>query len=373
MTADPLQPSASPPPVRPRRFRSKRARLGLAVGSLVLSLAVAEAVFRLAGIRGQYDPPRADAAVPGPDGIIERVPYGFVPGATVVTRYGSDPRGYFGPHCLIAHEFNAAGWRDREHDLAKAPDTYRILGLGDSYLYGQGVRQADVCLARLETLLQDAVPDRRIECINTGMSGFNTADERDLLVHRGLAYEPDLVIVHFVLNDVEPDVYRPGPKVEFYSEYVGIYQQPDALSRWSYLWSWARQRYLRHVEARRYIRACVASFSEDSPKWAQCRDALNDIQRICAAADVPLLVVIFPFFVDLDGEYPFEPVHEVVRRHCESQAIPVLDLHGAYREYHGPELWVHPTDQHPNEIAHRIAAESIAAFVLSRAESFALR
>jgi hypothetical protein len=31
---------------------------------------------------------------------------------------------------------------------------FRILGLGDSYLVGQGVRRQDICLSKLEVLLQ---------------------------------------------------------------------------------------------------------------------------------------------------------------------------------------------------------------------------
>ena len=44
---------------------------------------------------------------------------------------------------------------------------------------------------------------------------------------------------------------------------------------------------------------------------------------------------------------------------------PVLDLRDSYREFRGPELWVHETDQHPNEIAHQIAADATRDFLLA--------
>ena len=70
---------------------------------------------------------------------------------------------------------------------------------------------------------------------------------------------------------------------------------------------------------------------------------------------------MFPFLHGLDGDYPFAPIHEVVRTFCHEEGIHTLDLRNAYRDYRGPELWVHPTDQHPNEIAHAIAASAICS------------
>jgi hypothetical protein len=44
--------------------------------------------------------------------------------------------------------------------------------------------------------------------------------------------------------------------------------------------------------------------------------------------------------------------------------IPVHDLGPALLELRRPEeLTVHPTDAHPNEIAHRLAAEEIERFL----------
>src|SRR5262245_42620153 len=147
--------------------------LVLPVASAALTLAALEVVFRVAGMRAEYHQPRVDAGFTNSD-ILDRVPYGFVPFATIISTYDSNPRGYFEPGNKILHVFNSAGWRDTEHPVEKPPHTYRILGLGDSYLYGQGVRQEDICLTKLGKRLQARVRDITIECINTGMSAMNT-------------------------------------------------------------------------------------------------------------------------------------------------------------------------------------------------------
>ncbi len=357
--------------------RALGSKLATALASLVLTLLALEIVLRLGGVRAEIHRMPADRLnLPQPLEQTESVPYGFVAHAVMRTTYASDPRGYFGPGNSVDHRFNSAGWRDEERSIEKPQDTFRILGLGDSYLFGQGVRHEDVCLTRLGELLRSRVGELRIETINAGLRSMNTSQERDLLLHRGLRYDPDLVILHFVLNDVEKsaeDLFLRRPKVEFTEDYIEIFNTPDALSRISRLWGWGRQRVLGKLRAEAYIQACLESFERDGGKWAQCRDALADIARICRERDLPLLVVIFPFFIDLDRDYPFQPIHDTVRGFCQSQGIPVLDLREAFRDFRGPELWVHPTDQHPNEIAHGIAAEAIAAYLGDHPELLRVR
>lgn len=340
----------------------------LSATSLIVTLLALEGGFRVLGIRPEYAGPRTDTLLRPPDGATEPVPWGFIPFTTARSVYPSDPRGYFGPGNSIDHVHNSVGWRDREHAVEKPPGTFRILGLGDSYLWGQGVRHEDVVLTRIGELLAGHMPDLDVETINTAMSGTNTVHQRDLLEGRGLDYDPDLVILFFVLNDVEEDPTTNRPKIEFFKNYTSIYQEPDLISRYSHLWGWARQRFKLAYEARRYVKQSVSSFTEDDAGWEHTRRALDDIRRLTSERGIPLLVVIFPFFHDLDGDYPFQVVHDAVRECCQSFGIPVLDLRDSYRDFRGPELWVHPTDQHPNEIAHDIAARAIARHLIEHSD-----
>mgnify|MGYP002630805702 CR=1 FL=1 len=353
----------------------------LSLASTLGTLLVIEGVFRAFGIEGHYPAPRVDRVIPGchtgqecPEGAapiadgLEPTEEGFVPFSTIISTYASDPRGYFDPGHEVSHAHNSAGWRDQEHDVVKEEGTLRILGLGDSYLWGQGVHQGDRVLDLLQGSLGAHDPSRRVETINTARPGVNTFWQASTLQARGLAYDPDLVILFFVLNDVEQNVRGPVAMVEFLTDYRNLYQQHDRLSAHSQLWGWARQRYLTTARARQYVTDCVASFHEHSWKWELTTGALNEIQAQLEARGIPLLMVVFPFFVELDGDYPFASIHEVVQRHAEQRGIPLLDLREAYSRFHGPELWVHETDQHPNEIAHRVAADAVHGYLVTHPE-----
>jgi hypothetical protein len=98
---------------------------------------------------------------------------------------------------------NAAGFRGPLYPEAKPPDTRRLVGLGDSFMFGHGVGDGDVYLRVLENLLNRFAVGSRFETINTAVPGYNTVMEVETLKAKGLAYEPDVVLIHFVGNDLE--------------------------------------------------------------------------------------------------------------------------------------------------------------------------
>lgn len=320
---------------------------------------IAELCVLLSGVNNDFRELPTSELLPQAGGPYELSACGHVPFATIRMRYPTNPRGYFDSNNCVDQLMNSVGWRDRDHEVGKPPGTFRILGLGDSYLFGQGVKSGDRCLEQLAEIIRREAPERSVETINTGQPGYNTAMEAQLLRKCCWEYKPDLVILHFVPNDVEIDIYTTKPKVEFFTEYSVSYIGTDWASQYSEVWALARRSILGQIRGRAYVQESIRSFSSDSEKWRQCREALADISRQCEEHQVPLLVVVFPFFYHLNSDYPFQPIHDGVTEFCKESQIPCLDLRKAFRDYSGPELWVHPTDQHPNETAHRIAAEAI--------------
>ena len=76
--------------------------------------------------------------------------------------------------------------------------------------------------------------------------------------------------------------------------------------------------------------------------------------------DFRILHSIAPQFVDDLHGMPIPAFRKQVAAFGEKLGLHVLDLLPAFEGNDGPELWVHPQNQHPNEVAHRIAATAIA-------------
>ena len=103
---------------------------------------------------------------------------------------------------------NSLGLRDREIPTIKSPAEYRILMMGDSVVFGMGVEFEDSIPFQLEHLLnQEAGQDRRYRTVNMGVPSYNTEQELIQLRDVGLSLEPDLVLLFFIPNDIEPKMW----------------------------------------------------------------------------------------------------------------------------------------------------------------------
>lgn len=289
----------------------------------------------------------------------------YIPGLTFRFVYADNPRGYFDEHNAVVNHINAHGLRGPDFSDRKPTGTFRILGVGDSFTFGAGVREEDTFLQRLQQALATADGTRRYEVINCGVASYNTSDEALYLEKRWMAFDPDLVLLTFVINDAYDDAVF-GPLHRGYVEGLTRLVQTRTVygSRFA---AWALDRWLRARMARETRQIYLSQFT-DKPKieghnWNDCKRAFERMRDVTARAGCRFAIVIFPELHELDGAYPFESLHELARAEARRLGIPVLDLLEAFRGHAAPDLWVHPTDHHPNETAHAIAAEAIWKFL----------
>jgi len=123
---------------------------------------------------------------------------------------------------------NSHGFRDREFDISKAPGTFRIVCVGDSWTFGANVDQAEAYPQRLLALLREAHPDAGFEVLNLGTMAYSSRQGLELMRLRVLDLSPDLVLIGFGMNDASIAGYRDR-------DIVGIHQaEPPAkrVARW---------------------------------------------------------------------------------------------------------------------------------------------
>ena len=97
---------------------------------------------------------------------------------------------------------NSHGLRDDEFSLEKPAGEIRVLALGDSFTFAQGVRFEDLYVQQLERKLRERYSPHPVQVINAGVAGYNTRHELIYLLAEGLRFEPDLVTVGFYWNDL---------------------------------------------------------------------------------------------------------------------------------------------------------------------------
>jgi hypothetical protein len=325
----------------------------LSLVTLALCLAGLELYFRL-----RFGPVVADNVTLLPREVFEWRPYPelryvFKPLVEVVDRFDSDPRGYFDPGPSLTYRINSLGFRGRETTLEKPEGVVRIAGVGDSVLFGSGVRDEHLLTTVLErSLTQAGVP---CEVLNFGVPAYDTFEESVFLRRIALEYRPDLAFFLFFLNDTQ------GGNV---AEAFNATGERSFFRRVSALWDHLAARRARRSAIRKLVANYHAAFAADAPGWLRAQEGLRRAKDAADKLDVQLVLVIFPLLHRLDETNPFAAIHAEIARRGRELGYHVLDLLPVFLGRNGPDLWVHPKNQHPNEIGHALAGEAIARFLL---------
>src|SRR4030043_319513 len=93
---------------------------------------------------------------------------------------------------------NPDGFRSPSYAKNKKAGVMRIIGLGDSFMFGWRMSNDECYLSLLEIKLLRNFPDMTWEVINTAVPGYNTVMEVETLKAKGLQFGPDIVIIHYV-------------------------------------------------------------------------------------------------------------------------------------------------------------------------------
>ncbi len=240
----------------------------------------------------------------------------------------------------------------------KPPGTRRVVGIGDSVMFGWGVETEESYMGILDDKLRRWTPS--IQVLNLATPGYNTVMEVARLVNKGLMFDPDLILVHVVNNDFDLPRFLLEPRN---------------------VWSLDRC-YLVDL-----IRG--ASDAGDEGRWLQPRDlpdlsdderqrvsdrfrflvgeeafagALADLGAICEDRGIQALVIVQSCKGDMWSE---------VCRIADKHGIPILRTGPILSKYlvksEQPNnregwiktFWLSRSDPHPNSLAHRLYAKAI--------------
>jgi len=94
---------------------------------------------------------------------------------------------------------NELGFRDTTY---KQNADLKILLLGDSVSWGDGVDMQQSYPFLLEEMLNQDYPEKTFEIINTGVPGYSTFQQLIYLKKYGIKLKPNIIIHQFCLNDV---------------------------------------------------------------------------------------------------------------------------------------------------------------------------
>lgn len=274
----------------------------------------------------------------------------------------------------IPVRINSQGLRGPEVNLEKPPGTYRILNLGDSVVFGWGVRYEDTYGYWLQELLNQRYGREQVtyEIINAGVPGWNMQNILAYLETEGLDYQPDLILLNFTVVN---DVYG-GSALEASSEPL-----LDWLRDHTYFWPFLSVQY-RLLEVRLGRQDAIPVLNppvdatayfptrEDDPQWDVVWEPIRDMSAVAGERGSEFLLIVLPTAFQVKDAAYSEVPQQVMGRHGREDGVEVLDLLPVFREACqeappgescGPEgryLWADMW-MHPSALGHRLLAERL--------------
>lgn len=240
---------------------------------------------------------------------------------------------------------NSRGLNDDEYVVPKPDGVYRIVVLGDSVPNDGIYRRAEMFDALLERQLEARVGEfpgiEHVEVVNVSCEGFSTLQEVRLFERRARDYDPDLVVVAYVLND--PFLQNGGSRRQGNSvlahSLLGLSGGGSVLGR---------------------LEEMHGGYAFD----LMVRSPLERLALLAELDDFEVMVAVLPIFAAFE-DHPLGPTYERVAGVASEQGFATLVLFDALSAHTVEEVGKPRDITHPTPLGHSIVASELEQRVVA--------
>lgn len=264
----------------------------------------------------------------------------------------------------IPIHINQYGMRGPDFEFEKG-EFRRVAILGDSTTFGYGVQDDQSYPAVLQTMLNNRDKPFRYQTLNFGVAGYSTKEEAVVLEHKALAFDPDVVVIGYNLNDPDGE----HAKEPLYNNFAPApWWRNFHLTR--FLMESQRQRRIKKIGGGNPLRYWHAP---GRANWAIVEEGFAKIAEIAKEAEIPVVVVIFTAGAPKkDPElYDLKDLHAQVAVEARKNGFEVIDLSPVFSKLQATGEKTQLPHQHPNVLGQRAAADAIAKYLLGEGGPFA--
>jgi hypothetical protein len=325
---------------------------------------------------------------------------------------------------------NSFGFRDHEHEILKPPNTFRVLGIGDSFVLGPFSLDQGFLRVAGQALTDSALtPPMKAEVILMGLGGYGPQNELGVLRSTGLGLQPDLVVLCFYVgNDVTAlslgaevlagELYFTRSSNRWHNllrkSRLFVLAEKALVTRWRIHNLRDQDRKLESADleaggAQADREPGDAQADRASPRpnlyylliqkkrlpvfqkelsssiqrqWEKVEEILIEFDRLCTDASIPWLLLLIPTEEQIDplvrtavlealslsgDDYDFDLPQRRLNRFARSHGIATLDLLPSFRSMQEEGSSLYiPNDTHWNEPGNRLAGELIARHIRQR-------
>lgn len=256
---------------------------------------------------------------------------------------------------------NSIGIRGAEYSREPAPGTHRILALGDSQTFGNGLAEPDTWPALLEQQLSGRGRGPW-EVVNGGVAATDTWQHVHILRRLAAVYAFDGVVLAFYVNDVTLR-YKPGPAHELTNtraKRISYFLKRSAVL--ALLWR-TYQGFAMSWDAEQERKILTGELSATVEQgWEEVERSLSEMAQLTEELDVELLLVVLPHRGQVTNELDAVAYNERIAAVASQLGIETIDVLLEMREAYardGGDFFV-PWDGHNAPAANTVIARALA-------------
>ena len=259
---------------------------------------------------------------------------------------------------------NSHGVRGPEYSPEPPAGRFRILAVGDSQTFGNGLVLADSWPGILERISNDG--RHSVEVVNGGWPASDTWQHDILGLRLAQQYNPNALIIPVYVNDVR-ESFVPRESAVFVSN-SGVQRLKYLLKRSAIVgttydvYRGYRARQAMNTEPQWDQKVIQGS---DDPAveraWTQVETSLRSVRDWSGRMNMSFLVIALPHRAQVSGIMAGEVHSERLRDITQRHGIAFMDLLPALKaayETHGGKLFI-PWDGHDSAVANKVIAEQV--------------
>lgn len=223
---------------------------------------------------------------------------------------------------------NSKGLRGKtEYSYKKNKDKTRILIIGDSFTFGEGVSDTETYSYYLQNMLPDA------EIMNFGVHGYGNGQMLLYLEKEGMKYKPDIVVLGFVRDAILRNMINfrdyAKPKYVFVNNKLKLTNvpvpRPELILRRDFYSS--RFFDLLWLSYRRYLRLGKPRRKMGKPLTTAILDTILKLTKKNGAV---MLFAYLPTGDEIDKFKRIGPMEKYLRHYCRKRKAEYLSLRAGF-------------------------------------------
>ncbi len=261
------------------------------------------------------------------------------------------------PVRCVRHEIDPISkFRPLDVPVNKPNGEKRVVFIGDSFTYGESVPEGTAYPDAINSYLWLLGNPEGWRAINFGIAGTDMPFIYEHIFKKALESDPDTIVYAWTPTDT---TYKAAMHKSMRINNLIVI---DSGAMRSDAPAFTRLTRLLLLNRRLTAQAIKAYTDLNSPAnkdgIKQFRKILSSMKAESEAAGIDFHLALFPLITGKPGRYPLHSARRFIQDMAENESISCFDLTESVIQEPTKNLWVSPSNRHPNVQAHRLAAKA---------------